>query len=84
MWGAQRDLLVENPQHRRALWTSRVWPGALLINGEIAGTWRRAQHTVTVQPWQRPARASRDAVESEAASLPIPGLDREIVVRWDD
>lgn len=29
---------------------SRVWPGALLVQGEIAGTWRRAEGTVTVQP----------------------------------
>ena len=28
------------------LWTPRVWPGALLVEGEVVGTWRRAQATV--------------------------------------
>jgi hypothetical protein len=83
-WGADRELLVPDPQHRGALWTSRVWPGALLVEGEIVGTWRRAQHTVTVQPWRRLSRSARQAVEAEAVSLPLPGLDREIVVSWDD
>lgn len=40
--GADRELLVPEERHRRALWTSRVWPGALLVDGEIVGTWRRA------------------------------------------
>jgi hypothetical protein len=83
-WGADRELLVTDPQHRGALWTSRVWPGALLIEGEIVGTWRRTQHTVSVQPWRRLSRSAMQAVETEAASLPLPDLDREIVVSWDD
>ncbi|MHB1433413.1 MAG: DNA glycosylase AlkZ-like family protein, partial [Streptosporangiaceae bacterium] len=40
--GADRDLLVPAEDRRRELWTPRVWPGALLVGGEIAGTWRRA------------------------------------------
>jgi hypothetical protein len=82
-WGAERELLVEDAGHRGALWTSRVWPGAVLVDGEIVGTWRRAQHTVTIQAWRRLSRAARDAVGSEATSLPLPGLDRDLVVRWD-
>ncbi len=31
-----------------AAWTSRVWPGALLVKPEIRSTWRRAQHTVRI------------------------------------
>ena len=65
-------------------WTSRVWPGAVLLDGEISGTWRRANETVTIQTWGRPSRAARQAVEAEAAALPLPGLQREIVVRWND
>ena len=53
---------------------SRVWPGGLLVEGEIVGTWRRAQGTVTVRTWRRLSRAARDAVEAEAASLPLPGV----------
>ena len=72
--GADRELLVPDADRRRALWTSRVWPGALLVDGEIVGTWRRAQETVTIQPWRRLSRAAREAVEAEAASLPLPGV----------
>jgi hypothetical protein len=81
--GADRELLVPDAERRRALWTSRVWPGALLVEGDVAGTWRRGEATVTVQPWRRLSRAARDAVEAEAASLPLPGLRGPIVVRWD-
>jgi hypothetical protein len=83
-WGADRELLVTDPAHRRALWTSRVWPGALMVEGEIVGTWRRAQHSVSIQTWRRVSRTARRAVEAEAASLPLPDLDRQVVVGWDD
>ena len=82
--GADRDLLVPDADRRRALWTPRVWPGGLLLGGEIAGTWRRADTALTVQPWRRLSRAERDAVTAEAESLPLPGARKKIVVRWDD
>ena len=81
--GADRELLVPRAEHRAALWTSRVWPGAVLVEGEIVGTWRRAEAAMTVQPWRRLTRAARDAVEAEAESLPLPGVERRVVVRWD-
>jgi hypothetical protein len=82
--GRDRELLVPDAARRGELWTSRVWPGALLVDGEIVGTWRRAKETMTIQTWRRLSRAARDAVESEAASLPLPGVDGPIVVRWDE
>ncbi|HVM69780.1 MAG TPA: crosslink repair DNA glycosylase YcaQ family protein [Gaiellaceae bacterium] len=81
--GADRELLVPDARLRAELWTPRVWPGAVLVGGEIAGTWRRAGADLAVQPWRRLTRAERDAVEAEAAALPLPGLEREIAVRWD-
>lgn len=81
--GADRELLVPDETHRRALWTSRVWPGALLVEGETAGTWRRAGHVLTIQPWRRLSNAERAAVEAEAASMPLPGIERPMDVRWD-
>ena len=80
--GAERELLVPRADQRELLWTSRVWPGALLVEGEIRGTWRRAQHTVRIDAWARLSRARRDAVEAEARALPLPGLEREIDVVW--
>ncbi|MEX2029556.1 MAG: crosslink repair DNA glycosylase YcaQ family protein [Anaerolineales bacterium] len=82
--GRDRELLVPDANRRRALWTSRVWPGALLVEGEIVGTWRRSQAEVTIYAWRRLTRAAREAVEAETASLPIPGSHGHMVVRWDD
>ncbi len=82
--GADRELLVPDGGRRRELWTPRVWPGGLLVDGEVAGTWRRAEATVTIQTWRRLSRAARGAVEAEAASLPLPGVRGRIAVRWDD
>jgi hypothetical protein len=78
--GAERELLVPRADQRELLWTPRVWPGALLVDGEIRGTWRRAQHTVRIEAWSRLPRATRDAVETEAASLPLPALSRPVEV----
>jgi Winged helix DNA-binding domain len=82
-WGAGRELLVPDAAHRAELWTSRVWPGAVLVAGEIVGTWRRAQADLSVQRWRRLTRAERDAVEAEAQSLPLPGVEGEIAVSWN-
>jgi hypothetical protein len=82
--GADRELLVPDPRRREELWTPRVWPGAVLVGGEIAGTWRRAQAKLTIDPWRRFSRAERDAVELEARSLPLPGVEGQIAVGWSE
>jgi hypothetical protein len=84
LYGVDRELLIPDAERRRTLWTSRVWPGALLVGGEVAGTWRRAQHMVTIETWRRLSPSEREAVEKEAASLPLPGVTGQISVRWDD
>ncbi len=81
--GADRELMVPDAKQRNELWTSRVWPGALLVGGEIAGTWRRANAKVSISAWRRLTSTERAAVEEEAASLPLPDLPRRIVVNWE-
>ena len=81
--GAEREILVPRADQRQRLWTSRVWPGALLVEGEIRGTWRRAQHTVTIDAWARLSRGARNAVEAEAGTLPLPGVERRVEVVWN-
>ncbi|NUR76123.1 MAG: hypothetical protein HOQ28_07570 [Thermoleophilia bacterium] len=76
----ERALLVPDAGQRSELWTPRVWPGALLVAGEVVGTWRRAQRTVTIQAWRRLSRAAREAVLVEAESLPLPDVGGRIVV----
>jgi hypothetical protein len=82
--GSDRELLVPDAKQRAALWTSRVWPGALLVRGELAGTWRRAQAKLTIEPWRRLTKEEREAVETEARSLPLPAIEGQVTVRWDD
>ena len=83
LYGEDRDLLVPEADRRQVLWTSRVWPGAVLVDGEIVGTWRRARDTMTIEAWRRLSRAEREAVEAEAASFPLPGIEGQVGVRWD-
>ena len=80
--GAERELLVPRADQRERLWTPRVWPGALLVKGEIRGTWRRANRVVRIEPWVRLPRSTREAIEAEAGALPLPGVDGGIEVVW--
>ena len=80
--GADRELLVPDASRRSALWTSRVWPGAVLLAGEIAGIWRRAGADVAIELWRRLSHAERDAVEAEAQSMPLPDVAGRIRVNW--
>ena len=81
--GADRELLVPDAGRRRKLWTPRVWPGAVVVGGEVAGTWRRAGAVVTIQTWHRLSPAAHEAVEIEAQSFPLPALQGPIRVRWE-
>jgi winged helix DNA-binding protein len=82
-WGADRELLVADATHRAELWTSRVWPGAVLVDGEVAGVWRRANADMSINVWRKLSRVERAAVEGEAASLPLPGVRTGIRVQWE-
>jgi Winged helix DNA-binding domain len=81
--GADRELLVPESDRRADLWTSRVWPGAVLVRGEVAGTWRRAGRDVTIRSWRRLRVEERAAVEAEASSLPLPDLPSAVRVTWE-
>jgi hypothetical protein len=65
-----RDLIVPDPAHQKALWRILGNPGAVLVDGEILGTWRSKQRArgaleVTVVPFTPIARAVRQKVERE-------------------
>jgi winged helix DNA-binding protein len=82
--GEDRELLVPDPAQRGSLWTPRVWPGAVLVSGEILGTWRRAHAKLTIEPWRRITPAERAAVEAEAQTLPLTVAVGRLAVHWDD
>jgi winged helix DNA-binding protein len=79
--GKDRELLVPEPKRRGRLWTSRVWPGAVLLGDEVVGTWRRSGTLVAIEVWRRLTRTERDAVGQEALSLPLP--DGPARIRWE-
>jgi hypothetical protein len=83
LYADDRELLVSDSRQRSALWTSRVWPGAILVDGEVVGTWRRNDVNVALGPWRRLSTAAREAVEAEAVSLPLPEIAGRIVARWE-
>jgi hypothetical protein len=82
--GPDRQLLVPDPDRRGRLWTPRVWPGGILVAGELVGTWQRSGMSVTLRPWRGLSGEERAAVESEAEALPLPGDTGRIEVAWVD
>jgi hypothetical protein len=78
----ERALLVPDAKQRNELWTPRVWPGAVLVGGEIAGTWRRAGRKLSVQAWRRFTAAEQEAIVAEAESLPLPDPGEGMAVDW--
>ena len=77
---ADRALLVPQPRFRSELWPKSVWPGALLVNGELVGTWRRQLGRVTVRAWRPLEPEVKEAVEEEVSWMPIESTKKEI--RW--
>jgi Winged helix DNA-binding domain len=68
-----RSLLVDDPAHAKALWPVIGRPGAVLVDGDVAGTWRPrasgARLSVSVRPWVRLSARARRAVTEQAERL---------------
>jgi Winged helix DNA-binding domain len=79
---ADRALIVPQLRFRSELWPKSVWPGALMVNGELAGVWRRQLGRVTMRTWRKLEPGVKDAVAEEASSMPIESATKE--VRWSD
>jgi winged helix DNA-binding protein len=77
---ADRALIVPQPRLRSELWPKSVWPGALMVNCELVGTWRRQVGRVTVALWRRVDPEVKEAVEEEVFRMPIESATKE--VRW--
>ena len=68
-----RPLLVPDSAHAKALWPVLGRPGAVLVDGELAGTWRPRKAgkklSLQVEPWKRLTAKHRTAVGTEAERL---------------
>jgi hypothetical protein len=69
-----RDLLVPEKAHQKELWKLLGNPGALLVDGEIAGVWRakmagKKRVDLTVTPFAELSAKARKAVEQEAGAV---------------
>jgi hypothetical protein len=54
------------------------------VGGQLVGTWRRANAKLSIERWRPMTPAEREAVEAEAAALPLPGIEGRIEVAWED
>ena len=80
-----RPLLVADPARAKALWPVLGRPGAVLLDGEIAGLWRPRKSgktfNVNVELWRKATPAVRKAVSGQAERLaafrqvPLTGVD---------
>ena len=61
-----RTLLVPDAARRSRVWRAVSAPGALLVDGEVAGTWRHRRDGTTVEPFGTLPGPVRDAVVAEA------------------
>lgn len=69
-----RDLLIPDRAHQKEVWRVLGNPGAVLIDGEVAGVWRakmsgRKRVDLTVTPFARLSAAHRKALEEESAQV---------------
>lgn len=68
-----RATLVSDAARARQVWPVLGRPGAVLVNGELVGTWRPrksgARLTVAVDPWQRLSGTVRGAIAEQAERL---------------
>jgi hypothetical protein len=68
-----RSLLVGQPEQAKELWRALGRPGGVLVDGEIAGTWRArrsgASVAVTVSLWGPASPRTRRAIGEQAERL---------------
>ncbi|MGI8311316.1 winged helix DNA-binding domain-containing protein [Saccharopolyspora hattusasensis] len=82
-----RAQLVPDPEHRKALWRAVSSPGALLVDGEIVGTWRAkkagSKLQVDVLGFHSLTGATRTEVDAEAEQLAATRDAKSTVVAFD-
>ncbi|MGE3619526.1 MAG: crosslink repair DNA glycosylase YcaQ family protein [Acidimicrobiia bacterium] len=71
--GRDRELTVPDEAGRKDLWRILGRPGAIVVDGEVVGTWRPraagSKLTVRIQPWGPLSRRTRAALDEQAERL---------------
>lgn len=77
-----REIVIPEKQNRSQLWPQdNVPPGGLLVDGELAGTWRRQHHAFTISTWRSVASAVKYLIQTEIHEMPPLGTG-EPTVSW--
>ncbi|MDQ3660523.1 MAG: winged helix DNA-binding domain-containing protein [Actinomycetota bacterium] len=84
-----RSLVVLEREHQRRLWRAQVSPGAILVNGEIVGTWRSrmsgSELHVTLNPFPGLGAMETKGLEREAAEIAaLRGAQGVAITRGED
>jgi hypothetical protein len=84
-----RALLVPDKARQKEIWKILGNPGALLADGELAGTWRtkgsgRKRLDCTLSPFRTLSAATRKAAEAEAERVAAARGFPELRVSWSD
>ena len=79
-----RTQLIPDATRRSAVYRALSAPGALLVDGEVAGTWRyrRGEHRVTIEPFTTLQPSRKAAAETCAATLAASTGDDPPTVIW--
>lgn len=85
--GRDRALLVPEEAHRKALWRMVASPGAVLVDGEVAGTWRARAAAkgcldVTVELFSSLPARRRAVLEDEAEKMGRLRRAADVQVRY--
>ncbi|MET0325575.1 MAG: crosslink repair DNA glycosylase YcaQ family protein, partial [Ilumatobacteraceae bacterium] len=68
-----RELLVPQAERRKDLWRTLGRPGAIVVDGEVLGTWRPRttgrRLSLTIDPWRRLRRGESALIDEQAARL---------------
>ncbi|HSK22369.1 MAG TPA: winged helix DNA-binding domain-containing protein [Egicoccus sp.] len=83
-----RDILVDDRERRQQLWRSLHAPGAVLVDGDIVGTWRSRKTSraleVAVKGFAPLSSATREAVVHEARSVAAVRNKEDAAVEFVD
>lgn len=68
-----REVVVPDPARRKTLWPMIGWPGAVLVDGDVVGSWRTKANgpnlAVNVEAFESISGKARAAIEEEAAGI---------------